>query len=641
MATSRSLDDWRTMITMFNNIKDDVKDIGLDRIDDAIKAISTTDVTKIMKTPSKLPKSQSIIKGLSSEEDNNDILAADFIHMKSKFKCLDPELVELLAQVKLTELKPLCEAFHSDLGSLVHITSSNMQKWSLFDDIKSDLELLGNLTSNIKRTIGVNDLSIFNTLWSGINDTWSLIDGLSVEDLKDSINQSAIDIEKLTTDNETFNTYWKALADNWLPRVSTLESNLKILQSKIEKSSDNMASAQHRQPLDSILNPQSNNPPSSVRFAQSSPSLQLKVDNMEQTIRALHSQLSQLESSHNVNEDEFESHSFQQYTGDSHLGHSGVRYRQYFFKDPSHLQDWMKSNMSHPSHGLFVDLVSFSEFFGVDNYVERNTTLNEVYMSSKIGYSTIADSILASSFQNVLPGAYGRPTSSTSSDLDLTSQAELPGLPSFSKWDNRDGRNGRRFWMREETRKTEQQLDGCIRSQLSGCAQLLAKDLLMDSYTMSDLLYTFISTSYEDTMHSGRFSSEQAWTLTCSFVKRIFQEIGHERVIARDGIHVNDHWATSSKFLNATLKAHTVMSEFMRLSIKDHPSISSEMVKFVCYSQPTADTTELLNRLSGVESLQRADQSNISKLETRLKQIETWKGDSEKLLKKLKEKTGV
>lgn len=83
------------------------------------------------------------------------------------------------------------------------------------------------------------------------------------------------------------------------------------------------------------------------------------------------------------------------------------------------------------------------------------------------------------------------------------------------------------------------------------------------------------------------------------------------------------------------------MSEFMRLSIKDHPSISSEMVKFVCYSQPTADTTELLNRLSGVESLQRADQSNISKLETRLKQIETWKGDSEKLLKKLKEKTGV
>ena len=145
--------------------------------------------------------------------------------------------------------------------------------------------------------------------------------------------------------------------------------------------------------------------------------------------------------------------------------------------------------MSHPCHGLFVDLVSFSEFFGVDNYVEQNTTLNEVYMSSKIGYATVPDSIVASSFQNVLPSVYSRPVSGVN-EQDLTAKAELPGLPTFSKWDNRDGQNGCRFWIREETRKTEQQLDGCIRTQLTGKAQLLAKDLLLDSYTMSDSLYT-------------------------------------------------------------------------------------------------------------------------------------------------------
>ena len=142
-------------------------------------------------------------------------------------------------------------------------------------------------------------------------------------------------------------------------------------------------------------------------------------------------------------------------------------------------------------------------------------------------------------------------------------------------------------------------------------------------------------------MHSGRFDESQAWTLTCSFVKRIFQEIAHERVIARDGMDMGDQWGTSAKFLFATLKAHSVMGEFMCVSIKDHPSISSEMVKFVCYSQPTADSTELLSRISGVESLQRADQSNISKLETRLKKMESWKGDSDKLLKKLQEKAGI
>ena len=151
-------------------------------------------------------------------------------------------------------------------------------------------------------------------------------------------------------------------------------------------------------------------------------------------------------------------------------------------------------------------------------------------MSSKIGYSTITGYIVANSFQNVLPGAYGRPssTSKTNDKLELVSQAELPGMPTFAKWDNRDGSNGRRFWIREETRKTEQQLDGVIRSPLSGPAQILAKDLLMDSVSMSESLYTFISTSYEDTIHSGRFDSQQAWTLTSCFVERIFQELSYE-----------------------------------------------------------------------------------------------------------------
>ena len=275
--------------------------------------------------------------------------------------------------------------------------------------------------------------------------------------------------------------------------------------------------------------------------------------------------------------------------------------------------------------------------------MERNTTLSDMYMSSKIGYSTIADSIVAASFQNVLPGAYGRPTKSTSNndDYESTIQSELPGLPTFEKWDNRDGRHGRRFWIREETRKTEQQLDGCIRSQLIGPAQILAKDMLTDSYAMADAMYNFITSSYEDTMNAGKFDGKQAWTLTCSFVKRVFQELSYERVMARDGIHVDDPWTTSANFLFATMKAHAVMGEFMKLAIKDHPSISSEMVKFVCYSQPTADTSEVLTRLHSVETLQRADQSNISKLETRLKKVETWKSDSDKLLKKLKEKTGV
>ena len=148
-------------------------------------------------------------------------------------------------------------------------------------------------------------------------------------------------------------------------------------------------------------------------------------------------------------------------------------------------------------------------------YVERNSTLNEIYLSTKIGYSTIADSTVAASFQNILPGAYGQAgsnsSSSTSSDAqDLVAQKELPRLPNFCKWDGLDGRTGQRYWIRVEGRKTCHQLDGWIRDHLSGQAQTLAQDMLVDSFTMSETLYSFISSSYEDTMHLGCFDSKQA-----------------------------------------------------------------------------------------------------------------------------------
>ena len=324
-------------------------------------------------------------------------------------------------------------------------------------------------------------------------------------------------------------------------------------------------------------------------------------------------------------------------------GSAGVTYKQYFFKDENAVKLWMKEHMSSPSHGLFVDIVSFSEFFGGDIYVERNKTLNDLYMSNKIGYATMADSIVAASFQNILPGSYGRNSSSirTGTDTDLEAQPELPGLPTFKEWDNHDGATGRKYWIKKECRNTGIQIDGMIRAQLDKTAQYLAKELLIDSMAMSEELFNFISTSYEDTMHSGRFDTHQAWALTSKFVKRIFTEIGDARIIARDGVHVSDPWTTAAKFVFATLRAHEIMAGFMRLHIKDHPSISSEMVKFICYSQPATDTAEVLSRLTANEVLVRTNQSNISKLEGRGRKYDLWKVEIDKMIKKLKEKIGL
>ena len=86
------------------------------------------------------------------------------------------------------------------------------------------------------------------------------------------------------------------------------------------------------------------------------------------------------------------------------------------------------------------------------------------------------------------------------------------------------------------------QLDSWIWTQLTGPAQLLAHDLMHRLHNMSYSLYTFISTSYEYTMHSSRSDSNQAWKLPSSFVKQIFTEIGYARVSGRDSINIDPPW---------------------------------------------------------------------------------------------------
>lgn len=41
----------------------------------------------------------------------------------------------------------------------------------------------------------------------------------------------------------------------------------------------------------------------------------------------------------------------------------GVAFKDKYFKDEEAVKSWMKNHMTQPSHGLFDNIVSFSEFF--------------------------------------------------------------------------------------------------------------------------------------------------------------------------------------------------------------------------------------------------------------------------------------
>ena len=531
---------------------------------------------------------------------------------------------------------------------------------AMLEDVSSDFTGLTAAVSGLKMSIGDNDSGGFTDLWSAVEELSSTQIGTDLTLLKNQADSSTASIHVLQGLTDTFNKRWNALGTNWIPALTWHESSIqKLFQTLSQLNMDRPTSTYS---MDTLLNQGpvgfNSGPTSSARFTSSSSSdtmldtitnIVASVSDLKTQLESAKTSISQLELD-NTTQPAHSNNNFwngnssnpNNLIGSQGFGSSGVSYKQYHFKSQDDVKVWMKAHMSTPSHGLFVDLVSFSEFFGGEDYVEKNVALNELYLSNKIGYATMADSIVAASFQNVLPGAYGRhsPSSSTSGSgaSALQAQPELPGLSTFKKWDNQDGATGRKYWIKKAARNTQRQVDEMLRQQLDSDAQFLAKDLLMDSFNMSDELINFMSSSYQDTMYSGRFESQQAWALTSKFVKRIFTEIADARIIARDGVHISDPWTTAAKFLFATLKAHEVMHDFMRLNIKDHPSISSEMVKFVCYSQPATDTSDILSRLTAGEVLMRNNQSLIARLESRVKRLETQRTESDKLIKKLKEK---
>ena len=121
----------------------------------------------------------------------------------------------------------------------------------------------------------------------------------------------------------------------------------------------------------------------------------------------------------------------------------------------------------------------------------------------------------------------------------------------------------------------------------------------------------------------------------------LITEIGYASVSARADINIDAPLPSESGIIFSTIRAHYFMIKFMCFSIKDHSSISSDMVNFVCYSVPSTNTSEFLTRVSTVQSLQRSEKINLFKQGGRLKKMYTFNTEAEKSIKKLKGKAGI
>ena len=538
------------------------------------------------------------------------------------------------------------QAFSSylrDLGSEVDDLLISSDQFAEGKDVAADLLNITASINGLKASIGNLSQISHPDICSAIEDLNDQISKLTLKSNSSSIEtQFGRKIDVLSFE-------WENFKESWLPALAEHEVLLAEIDLRIEKLESNQSSGLGSLPPRILTELTRKNKAAQDRLNN----LESRADNFDlesllDTVKALTIQVAELQAQSTNAADSAtnapsripESFHWIEHEG---LSSDAVSFGTFHFeKGEASILAFIKKFMTRPRPGLFNDLNTLFEFMPGEVYVEKSTTLGNLNHGNKIGFTNAADATVATSFDNILPGLFARIRSTHqglvaqgANDFTMSSHSELPGLPTYRDWDAGDTNTGRKFFILRNLKSTKTLIDGWIRSDLQGDAQILAFELLAASTYMAQELVQFISSVYHDLCTSGRFDDGQAWGLACKFVKRIFTEIGDERVVARDNIHCDDLWASTAKIIYGILRAHKVMKEFMRLNLRDHPSISSEMVKFVCYSQPASDTARVLDQIEEMTSSTKKTAATLAKHESRIKKIENWKEEATKTLKKV------
>jgi hypothetical protein len=90
----------------------------------------------------------------------------------------------------------------------------------------------------------------------------------------------------------------------------------------------------------------------------------------------------------------------------------------------------------------------------------------------------------------------------------------------------------------------------------------------------------FVDEYYRD-LTRAKFGLAKAWHVTTRLAKVILDEVGTPRYRVQDTFEVGSLTQICQQIFWVVLKRHDVMASYKRLNFKNHPSIATELVKFL------------------------------------------------------------
>jgi hypothetical protein len=207
---------------------------------------------------------------------------------------------------------------------------------------------------------------------------------------------------------------------------------------------------------------------------------------------------------------------------------------------------------------------------------------------------------------------------------DGLSTKPLPKLPKYGNWDSNGGA-GMRHVISRAVPMVDRRLGSAINKLESPIAQGVARAFLAHTLRFIQGLSTFITDKYQELVCRSAFSSEEAWLVVATQIKRIFWDISEARIEARDvggGSSGSSRLDTASTCIWATFRAHQVMADYLRHNFSDHPNMASELVNHLLLHLSNAGGQDLSPdlkahkvKLTRLEQYAKINNSRLESLE--------------------------
>jgi hypothetical protein len=257
---------------------------------------------------------------------------------------------------------------------------------------------------------------------------------------------------------------------------------------------------------------------------------------------------------------------------------------------------WLDSFLkSHPS-GLIVDVhMVFEHIHYALEGIDTISTMEKLY---KIKVTCIADSVAMTSFDTKTPKFFSkvqghRVLKGDASYLDL--------VPCHADWS--DVGTGFRMRLQEALAEFQESHASFIDQsvEIGSKPHTLAHAALTESAAWIIGFIQFIDEYYRE-LSKAKFGSAKAWHVTTRLAKRILDDVGTQRYGVQNAFHVGDSRQICQQIVWAVLKSHDTMTQYKRLNFKNHPSISTELVKFLAINTSFESIEKLTSKVCILEA---------------------------------------